>query len=74
MGVAVRDKKGVTAIQREGGATLHTQKGAAVADKMELGFAGRLVKRHAKRRAGLNPTVFHARQAHAPQKFADQIG
>jgi hypothetical protein len=65
MGVTVGDKERVTAVQGEGCAAFHPQQGIAAADKMKLCLTGRLMKRHAKRRAGFNPAVFHARQTHA---------
>ena len=59
MGITAWNKEGVSAAQLKGRTALHSQQGATVAHKMKLRFAGRLMEGDAKRRAGLDPPVFH---------------
>ncbi|GAB7430144.1 hypothetical protein OUHCRE8_35550 [Enterobacter asburiae] len=59
MGIAAWNKEGVSAAQLKGRTALHSQQGAAVAHEMKLRFAGGVMERDAKRRAGFNPPVFN---------------
>lgn len=59
MGIPAGNKEGVAATQFERRAALHSQQGAAVAHKMELRLARRLMERDAKRRAGFDSPIFH---------------
>ena len=59
MRITARNKEGIAAAQFERRTAFHSQQGATVAHKMKLRPTGRLMEGDAKRRAGLDPPVFH---------------